>query len=126
MTSRKAQELRIDLQQFSGAKAYAKYSTFSIADEKGKYRLKVGGYSGTAGEYYVLRRFVIFIFLAGIDTHQMYKYIYQYKHLTCTFKGTVYKYTTTISLLQRIEMTVTTVPRITKVRGGMKVVTSQI
>ncbi|XP_056009776.1 ryncolin-1-like [Ostrea edulis] len=50
LTSRKAQELRIDLQQFSGAKAYAKYSTFSIADEKGKYRLKVGGYSGTAGD----------------------------------------------------------------------------
>ncbi|XP_048768000.2 fibrinogen-like protein A [Ostrea edulis] len=42
--------LRVDLQKFSGQKAYAKYSTFSVGDESSKYRLTVSGYSGTAGD----------------------------------------------------------------------------
>ncbi|XP_062584355.1 ficolin-1-like [Saccostrea cucullata] len=44
------QELRIDLQSFSGEQAYAVYSTFYIGDEDNKYNLTVSGYSGTADD----------------------------------------------------------------------------
>uniref|UniRef100_A0A8W8ISS0 Fibrinogen C-terminal domain-containing protein n=1 Tax=Magallana gigas TaxID=29159 RepID=A0A8W8ISS0_MAGGI len=49
LTSRTKQEIRVDLQKFSGEKAYAKYSTFTVGSESQKYKLTVGGYSGTAG-----------------------------------------------------------------------------
>lgn len=49
LTIRAEQELRVDLQKFSGEKAYAKYSTFSVASEADKYKLTVAGYNGTAG-----------------------------------------------------------------------------
>eukprot|EP00105_Crassostrea_gigas_P034561 XP_019918709.1 PREDICTED: ryncolin-1 [Crassostrea gigas] len=49
LTTRAKQELRVDLQKSSGDKAYAKYSTFSVGSESQKYKLAVGGYSGTAG-----------------------------------------------------------------------------
>ena len=44
-----AQELRVDLSDFSGNTAYAKYQSFSIGSEAEKYKLSVNGYSGTAG-----------------------------------------------------------------------------
>ena len=43
-----AQELRVDLSDFSGNKVYAKYESFSIGSEAEKYKLSVSGYSGTA------------------------------------------------------------------------------
>ncbi|XP_077973277.1 tenascin-R-like isoform X1 [Styela clava] len=43
-------ELRVDLKNVSGDSAYAKYETFSIASASDNYCLKVGGYSGTAGD----------------------------------------------------------------------------
>uniref|UniRef100_A0A8W8IQP6 Fibrinogen C-terminal domain-containing protein n=1 Tax=Magallana gigas TaxID=29159 RepID=A0A8W8IQP6_MAGGI len=49
LTTRTSQELRVDLNKFSGEKAYAKYSTFTVGSESQKYKLAVGGYSGTAG-----------------------------------------------------------------------------
>lgn len=49
LTTRTKQELRVDVQKFSGAKIYAKYSSFSVASEAAKYKLTVWGYSGTAG-----------------------------------------------------------------------------
>ena len=42
--------LRVDLEDFEGNKTYAEYTTFKVADEADKYRLLIGGYSGTAGE----------------------------------------------------------------------------
>lgn len=51
LTSVTKQELRVDLQKFSGEKAYAKYSTFSVGSGSGKYKLKIGGYRGTAGKF---------------------------------------------------------------------------
>ena len=42
--------LRVDLEDFDGNKAYAEYTTFKVADEADKYRLLIGGYSGTAGD----------------------------------------------------------------------------
>ena len=42
--------LRVDLEDFEGNKRYAVYTTFKVADEADKYRLLIGGYSGTAGD----------------------------------------------------------------------------
>ena len=38
--------LRVDLHDFNNGKAYAKYTTFTVASESESYKLKVGGYSG--------------------------------------------------------------------------------
>ena len=43
-------ELRVDLEDFDGNITYAEYATFKVADEGDKYRLLIGGYSGTAGD----------------------------------------------------------------------------
>ena len=43
-------ELRVDLEDFEGAKRYAKYDHFRISDEEGKFKLSLGLYSGTAGK----------------------------------------------------------------------------
>ncbi|XP_078486487.1 angiopoietin-2-like [Ciona intestinalis] len=42
--------LRIDLEDTSGVKAYARYERFSVGTEADGYRLSVSGYSGTAGD----------------------------------------------------------------------------
>ena len=44
-----ATQLRVDLQDFEGNSAYAKYTSFSVGDSSSKYILSVSGYSGTAG-----------------------------------------------------------------------------
>ncbi|XP_071162439.1 techylectin-5B-like [Mytilus edulis] len=49
-TSQGSYELRVDLEDFNGDKAYAKYSTFNIGDQSTNYILTVNGYSGTAGD----------------------------------------------------------------------------
>ena len=48
--TRDKQELRVDLMNFEGNTAYARYSTFTVASESEKYALTVTGYSGTAGD----------------------------------------------------------------------------
>ncbi|XP_065923917.1 microfibril-associated glycoprotein 4 [Magallana gigas] len=50
LTTRTKNELRIDLQKFSGEKAYVKYSNFSIGSESEKYKIAIAGYSGNAGD----------------------------------------------------------------------------
>uniref|UniRef100_K1QP83 Tenascin-R n=1 Tax=Magallana gigas TaxID=29159 RepID=K1QP83_MAGGI len=50
LTTLTKNELRVDLQKFSGEKAYAKYSKFSVGSESEKYKIVVGGYSGNAGD----------------------------------------------------------------------------
>jgi len=40
----------VELEDWNGAKVYAKYGRFNISDEKAQYRLEVGSYSGTAGD----------------------------------------------------------------------------
>ena len=42
--------LRVDVEDFDDDIRYAEYSTFKVADEDDKYRLSIGGYSGTAGD----------------------------------------------------------------------------
>ena len=43
-------ELRIDLKDYSGNSAYAKYSSFNVEDSSSKYTLSVSGFNGTAGD----------------------------------------------------------------------------
>ena len=52
LTKHRDQELRIDMEDFDGNKAYAKYSNFSISGKNDMFRLSIGGYSGnsTAGD----------------------------------------------------------------------------
>ena len=50
LTASRPSSLRVDLQDWKGAKVYAKYGKFNIGDEQAKYRLEVGSYSGTAGD----------------------------------------------------------------------------
>ena len=50
LTASRTSSLRVELQDWSGGKAYAKYGSFYIGDEQAQYRLKVGSYSGTAGD----------------------------------------------------------------------------
>ena len=45
-----AQELRVDLMDFDGNTAYAKYSTFAVGSSSDNYVLSVMGYSGSAGD----------------------------------------------------------------------------
>ena len=45
-----ANELRIEFEDYSGNRAYAKYDSFNVEDSSSKYRLSVSGYSGTAGD----------------------------------------------------------------------------
>ena len=42
--------LRVDLADFDGNVAFAKYNTFRVGDSASKFRLTVSGYSGTAGD----------------------------------------------------------------------------
>ena len=50
LTARKDVVLRVELADWSGNTALAKYGIFRVADEGSKYRLSVGSYSGTAGD----------------------------------------------------------------------------
>ncbi|XP_077045293.1 tenascin isoform X3 [Agelaius phoeniceus] len=49
ITSQGQYELRVDLRD-KGDAAYAVYERFSVGDAKSRYRLRVDGYSGTAGD----------------------------------------------------------------------------
>ena len=49
-TSSENQELRIDLEDWEGNTAYAKYSHFSVSSTRRNFAQSVSGYSGTAGD----------------------------------------------------------------------------
>jgi hypothetical protein len=50
LTSDGGHELRIEIEDFEGNSAYAKYSKFKIHPEEDNFKLEVSGFSGTAGE----------------------------------------------------------------------------
>ena len=50
LTAARPSTLRVELEDWNGVRVYAKYGKFNIGDEQAKYRLKVGSYSGTAGD----------------------------------------------------------------------------
>ncbi|XP_063430101.1 ficolin-1-like [Mytilus trossulus] len=59
LTSQRRYQLRIDLKDFDGNTRYAVYSTFSIGDADSKYKLTIGGYTGTAGYIGVLQQYSV-------------------------------------------------------------------
>ncbi|XP_076106897.1 microfibril-associated glycoprotein 4-like [Mytilus galloprovincialis] len=48
LTAAGKSELRVDMSDFDGNRAYAKYSTFAVGDAVTNYKLTVAGYSGNA------------------------------------------------------------------------------
>ena len=50
LTVSRPSSLRVELEDWNGVKAYAKYGWFSTGNEQALYRLKVSSYSGTAGD----------------------------------------------------------------------------
>lgn len=56
LTSYAPAELRVDLADFEGATAFAKYSHFFVDDRSTDYTLSVAGYSGTAGDSMIPRQ----------------------------------------------------------------------
>ena len=46
LTASNSSKLRVDLERFNGATAFAEYSSFSVANETAKYQLSLGYYSG--------------------------------------------------------------------------------
>ncbi|XP_029290545.1 titin-like [Cottoperca gobio] len=50
LTRDRDMKLRTELEDFGGMMAYAEYEHFRVASERMRYRLTVGGYSGTAGD----------------------------------------------------------------------------
>lgn len=49
LTSQGKYEMRIDLIDFEGNTAFAKYKEFTIGDESSKFKILANGYYGTAG-----------------------------------------------------------------------------
>ncbi|KAG0722804.1 Angiopoietin-2 [Chionoecetes opilio] len=50
LTSGRPHQLRADMDDWEGNTAWASYSFFAVSGEEDKYRLKVSGYTGTAGD----------------------------------------------------------------------------
>ncbi|XP_015751258.1 PREDICTED: ryncolin-1-like isoform X5 [Acropora digitifera] len=50
LTVKDSKKLRVDLEDNLGNTAFAEYSSISVASEQAKYQLRVGTYSGTAGD----------------------------------------------------------------------------
>ena len=47
LTASGSNKLRVDLEHGSGAKVFAEYSSFAVENEKEKYKMSLGNYSGT-------------------------------------------------------------------------------
>ena len=60
LTSSRPSSLRVELEDWNGVRAYAKYGKFNISDEQAQYRLEVGSYSGTAGDSLALHNNMAF------------------------------------------------------------------
>ena len=50
LTPKGSNYLRVDLGDFAGSKAYAKYKSFEILDSYTQYTIVIGTYTGTAGD----------------------------------------------------------------------------
>ena len=51
ITSQMSYSLRVDLRDVTGRFKYAKYTWFKVASEHANYKMTLGNYSGTAGDY---------------------------------------------------------------------------
>ena len=68
-------EMRIDMVDFDGNSAFAKYSDFSIGDETTKFKLTAYGYNGTSGRWSELAKIQI----------RKIKWIFKSDAFTCFF-----------------------------------------
>ena len=50
LTASRPSSLRVELEDWSGSRVYAKYGRFNVGDEQAQYRLEVGSCSGSAGD----------------------------------------------------------------------------
>ena len=50
LTTSASQDLRVDMEDFEGGSAYARYTTFTVSTAADSYRMRISGYSGTAGD----------------------------------------------------------------------------
>ena len=50
LTASRPSELRVEIEDWSGGRAYAKYGSFGVGDEQSLYQLSVDSYSGSAGD----------------------------------------------------------------------------
>ena len=50
ITNSKSYILRVELWEWDGHRSYAEYSSFKVDSMREKYKLTVGGYSGTGGK----------------------------------------------------------------------------
>ena len=51
ITAQKKYYLKVNLADFEGEERFAEYADFEVANEENKYRLTLGSYNGTAGDY---------------------------------------------------------------------------
>ncbi|CAG2184387.1 Fibrinogen C domain-containing protein 1,Fibrinogen C domain-containing protein 1-B,Ficolin-2,Fibrinogen C domain-containing protein 1-A [Mytilus edulis] len=80
LTSHSNHDLRIELEDFNGNTRYAEYSTFSVGDEGGGYRLLVSNYSGNAGDALHQHNSMKFsTFDRGNSPHDSYNCAVRYK-----------------------------------------------
>lgn len=50
LTAVRPSSLRVDMEDWNGGRAYAKYGKLNIGDEQAQYRLEVSSFSGTSGD----------------------------------------------------------------------------
>ena len=51
ITAQMSYSLRVDLRDVTGRVKYAEYEWFKVASENDDYRMNLGKYTGTAGDY---------------------------------------------------------------------------
>ena len=51
ITSHMSYSLRVDLRDVTGRSKYAQYAWFKVASERANYKMTLGNYTGTAGDY---------------------------------------------------------------------------
>ncbi|XP_060579294.1 fibrinogen C domain-containing protein 1-like [Ruditapes philippinarum] len=96
LTSDGEHELRIEIEDFEGNSAYAKYSKFKIYPEEDNYKLEVSGYSGTARDALRYHNGMMFStydrdHCYGICTAS-YRIIYLFKYLQSYIPLTVFRH----------------------------------
>ena len=52
-------KLRVDLESLHGNTAFAEYSSFAVTNERAKYQLSLGSYSGIAYNFFLIRTYFI-------------------------------------------------------------------
>jgi hypothetical protein len=80
-------ELRIDLEDFEGRTENVTYSTFNIGDASTKYKLTIGGYSGTLG--------IIKDLYCREDTNLVFSRFISRGKVVCYNQGRIYVLATT-------------------------------